>query len=43
MLDLLQKKPEAIAALEQALEVAPETELESEISQRIAKIEGEAP
>ena len=39
MLALLDKKPEAVAALEKALEVAPETELQSVIGDRLAQLE----
>ena len=41
ILDMLQKKTEAIAALEKALEVAPETELEEQITARLALIEAD--
>jgi len=39
ILALLDKKPEAVAALEKALEVAPDTELESAINDRLAQLE----
>lgn len=39
ILALLDKKPEAVAALEKALEVVPETELESAINDRLAQLE----
>jgi predicted negative regulator of RcsB-dependent stress response len=40
ILEQLEKKPEAVAALEKALVVAPETELQSVINDRLAQLEG---
>jgi predicted negative regulator of RcsB-dependent stress response len=39
MLALLEKKPEAVAALEKALEIAPDSELQSVIGDRLAQLE----